>query len=565
MKQFLKENFGGLGSFAEIFDHGRKTSKKQDKEDQKVYDKTNVIEIEATDADTFVTVGGVSAVESSAMSTNLDEQRAQVEEYMAMAETPEVDEAVDNIINDMVSVNDDEDAVSVNLEKVEGVSEATKEKIREEFRYIVGIMKFNEMAYDRCRDWYVTGRQAFQVIVNPKRPSLGILKLVMLDSRSIRKIKDVKQEKGADGVMSIKSVEEFFVYDPNVVSENQGSSRTFQSIKQRAKLSSDSVIYVDSGRKRLKNGLVPSYLHKAIKVLNSLVNVEDATVIYAITRAPEKRAFYLDVGSLAPKSAIAYLSQMESRFKTKLTFNQTNGKVEGEAASLGIVQDYWLPRKDGMNATEIGSVEGGSALSQMMEPVHYQLQKLYRALNLPKGRIEDGGGSVNFGGSDLGEITREEYRFGKFVGRLKRRYSSIFKQALKLQLILKNITTEDDWNEKIEHYISFDYSADNYIKEQQEVATLQDRYNALATIEPYVGNLISRDTVMRDILKMSDEQIKDEAKKIADEQKAGLYGIATETDEFGEITEKVTPALKRNDGGEDDRTQNPLKFSNDDF
>lgn len=549
MSKTLKENlFGGFGSFAQVFSH-KPVDSKETKEEQELLDRNEIIELEQDGSDTYVQVGGVVGHSLVGIETDLNFQRDQIDEYYTMSDAPEVDEAIDNIINDMVTVSDGEDPVSVNLDKVEGLSEETREKIRDEFRAILGMMGFFDRAYEKCRDWYVTGRQAIHMVVDAKRPKNGIQKLIQLDSRCIRKLREVQMERDPhSGVNRISNYEDFFFYDPNVITRKEGAQQHFRLQQQRLKIPINAVAYVDSGRKALDNGFVPSYLHKAIKVLNSLVSLEDATVIYAVTRAPEKRAFYLDVGSLSKKSAEEYMNTMMRKFQTKLTFNRSNGKIEGEGRNLGIVQDLWLPRREGSNSTEIGSVgESGNALSNMMEPVMYHLEKLYRALKLPKSRIQDGG-SINIGGSDLAEVSREEHRFGKYIDRLQRRYSNLFKQILKTQLILKGITTEDDWRAKIENSISFEFAADTFIKEQQEIEITNARMAALQTIEPYVGQVISVDTALRKILKMTDEEIADERKKIEEEKSSGLYPT-TLNEETGVETYAGSPLKFGQEGG----------------
>lgn len=549
MKKTITENiFGGFGNFAQVFGN-KSVDAKEAKEEQKLLDRNEIIELEHDGSDTYVQTGGVLSHSLAGIETDLNAQRDQIDEYYSMSDTPEVDEAIDNIINDMVTVSDGGDPVSVNLDKVEGISEATQEKIREEFRSILGMLDFLDRAYERCRDWYVTGRQAVHMVVDAKQPKNGIQKLIVLDPRCIRKFREVLQERDQrSGINRIKSYEEFFLYDPNVIIKRDGSTTHFKFQQQRLKIPTNAVAYVDSGRKPLDNGFVPSYLHKAIKILNSLVSLEDATVIYAVTRAPEKRAFYLDVGSLPKKSAEEYMNAMMRKFQTKMTFNRTNGKIEGEGQNLGIVQDLWLPRREGSNSTEIGTVgESGNALSNMMEPVMYHLEKLYRALKLPKSRISDGG-SINIGGSDLAEVSREEHRFGKYIDRLQRRYSKLFKQLLKTQLILKGITTEDDWNEKLENYILFDFAADTFIKEQQEIEIMNGRMAALQAVEPYVGRIISVDTALRTVLKMTDEEIANERKQIEKEKGEGLYPMVVD-DETGAQTFSGSPLKFGQEGG----------------
>lgn len=547
MKRNLRENvFGGFNNFAAIFS-ASEVNKQTRKDEEKLLQSTNIVSLENDGVDTIVNVGGNASYTNHSISADLTGQREKIDEYMALSQQPEVEEAIDNIINDMVTVTSDEDPVSVNLDKVE-IGDDLKEKIRDEFRVVLGLLDFYERGYDRIKNWYVTGRQAAHLIINDKNKGEGIQKITLLDSRAVRKMRTVNQERGADGLDRITSYEDFYLYDPNVLNTQSGAGRTFQIQKQALKIPIDAMVYVDSGEPQQIDGFVPSMLHNAIRAVNNLVTLEDATVIYAITRAPEKRAFYLDVGSLPKKSAEEYMNMMMGKFKTKVTYDRTTGKIDSGTQHMGIVQDYWMPRREGASATQIEPLQGGSALTQMMEPVMYHLEKVYRALKVPKGRIGDGGG-INIGGSDLAETSREEHRFGKFVNRLQRRYAGLLKDILRTQLILKNITTEEDWTRLFENHITFEFTADNFIKEQQESQTRTERYGAMAMVEPYVGRLISIETVQRDILKWSDEDIALEAKRIEDEQKAGKYPEAT-TGEDGEIVPPAGSPLKfGNDGG----------------
>ncbi|QJT71416.1 portal protein [Vibrio phage vB_VcorM_GR28A] len=541
----LTEALLGRGGFAELF-APKPTNKEEIKDEEKLLKADQMVEMEVGDADVIITAGGIGSSLDGQVSNGLNLQREMIDEYYGAAETPEVDEAVDIIINEMVSVDDNEDPVTVDLSDAEGLSESTVTKIQDAFKKLTTLMDFNDQAYDRCRDWYVAGRQGFHVVVNPKNTKAGIQKLVKLDPRCLRRVREVNRNMKGNGLQTINRISEYYLYDPNVVVRQEGQLRTdFSTTQNRIKFDEESIVYVDSGRKRLLDaGIVPSYIHKALKTLNSLINVEDATVIYAITRAPEKRAFLLDCGTLPTAAAKSYMQEMMSMFKTKMEFDVKTGKVSGEAQNLGIVQDLWLPRREGAAVTDISTIGGnGNTLSGMMEPVNYHQVKLYRALNIPRGRLEDSS-SINIGGSDLAETTREEHRFSLFRNRLQRRYSIIFTELLRRELVLTGVTTERDFREKILPFIKYDWRSDNFIREQQEIATLQDRYNALQTIEPYIGKIVSLETALKDVLKMTDEEIKQEREQIAKEQKEGLYGVPVETvgDEFSDDFEE-SPVL----------------------
>lgn len=552
--KLIRENlFGGFNNFAALFDTKAKVNKVTNKEEEKLMQQTDIVSLEDNGIDTILQMGGNASYSDHSASTDMSTQRDHINEYRSMARQPEVEEAIDHIINDMITTDDIEEPVVVNLDKVE-INDALKDKIREEFKTILGMMDFYDRGYDRVKSFYIDGRAAAHLVVNEKNKRQGIRKIVMLDSRAVRRMRKIHKERGQNGIDSITKVEDFFIYDPNVIRKLGGASRNFEVQQQALKIPLDVLAYVDSGETELEDGFVPGMLHSAMRPLNNLISLEDATVIYAITRAPEKRAFYLDVGSLPKKSAEEYMKMMMGMFKTKVTYDRETGKVDSGAQHMGIVQDYWMPRREGANATEIQTIEGGSALQSMMEPVQYHLEKVYRALKVPKGRISEGGGVVNIGGSDLAETSREEHRFGKYVNRLQRRYGNLFKDILRTQLILKNITTEQDWMNIFENNIKFDFTADNYIKELQENELLTNRFQTLQTVEPYVGKLMSVETAQRDILRWDDEKIALEKERIQKEDDEGIYTdiVEVEDGEGGKVEQeqRVSPLkFKETEGG----------------
>lgn len=490
--------------------------------EEKLLGNSTIVSLDSTQDGSVIVQGGINATNTYyGVQAQLVNVKMLVEEYLAMAEQGEIEEAVDIIINDVVTCREDESPVTVNLEQVE-LSDAVKQAITDEFRTVLQLLDFQETSYEKVKRWYVEGRQAFQVVVDEKNPRNGIQKLIQLDSRCIRPVTIIQKEV-RDGIEVIKSTTKKYYYNPN----NQRNTMTgasydnFQANSQELTYDQDSVVYVDSGLTPLQNGIVPGYLNKAVRPLNNLVTVEDATVIYAITRAPEKRAFYLDVGSLPKKSAEEYMKAMMNKFKTQVIYDRSTGKINTSSSMMGIVEDYWMPRRDGTNASSIETLQGGQQLGEM-DHVLYFLEKLYKSLKIPKSRIS-GDGQINIGGSDMGEITRDEYRFAKFCTRLRRRYSIILKEILRRQLVLRKIVTEEDWNTKLEGFIQFDYTADNYIKEQQENEMLSSRMGTLSVVEPYIGQLFSIEYAQRQILRMSEEDIALEQERIAQEKKDGKY------------------------------------------
>ncbi|AYP28313.1 putative portal vertex protein [Serratia phage vB_SmaA_3M] len=501
------------------------TSVKTNKQQEKLLARSTQVATDDAYEGTVVVEGGMNNATMNGVQSDLQSVKQMVEEYQSMAQQPEVEEAVDIIINDVITCDEDEQPVSVNLERVDGISEQTKEVISEEFKTIMRLMDFENTGYDKIKKWYVDGRQCYQVVVDDKNEKEGIKKIIMLDSRTVRPVMVIEKEM-RNNIEVITKVTKKYYYNPNNIKNaftgQVTTSNNFQPSSQELTFEEDAIVYVDSGIEPLANGIVPGFLNPAIRPLNNLVTTEDATVIYAITRAPEKRAFYLDVGQLGKKSAEEYMAMMMGKFKNNLSYNRQTGKVQGDTHLMGIAEDYWMPRREGQNATEISTIGGGDQLGQM-DHVNYFRGKLYGALKIPKSRLDDGGGNINIGGSDLGEITREENRFKKFCARLRRRYALIFLGMLRRQLIMKRIVSEDDWEEKIRGKISFDFASDNFVTEQQDNEILANRMSTMAIMEPYVGTMFSRQYIQKNILRMSEEEIKEQEKQIKEEKAAGVY------------------------------------------
>lgn len=529
--------FGFFGLYSKEVTSKTVTNDKAIKQDETLFSRTDVIAVDDLNDGSVIIQGGHVGANYNGINSELVTVKSMVEEYMGMAQQPEINKAVDIIINDIVTCEEDEDPVTVNLENVE-VGDGIKTKITEEFKHVLHLMDFNNTSYEKVRKWYVEGRQAFQVVVDPTRKRLGIQKVIMLDSRCVRPVTVLEKEM-RDGVEVIKAMERKYYFNPNNVrntfSGQVSSNSNFQPTQQELMFDEESIVYIDSGEEPLANGIVPSLLNPAIRPLNNLVTTEDATVIYAITRAPEKRAFYLDVGTLGKKSAEEYMAMMMGKFKNKLSFDRTTGKVANGTHLMSIAEDYWLPRREGANATEISTVGGGQQLGEMDHVVYFR-GKLYDALNIPSSRVSDEGGNINIGGSDLAEVTREEYRFSKFCNRCRRRYSKVFLELLRRQLILKNVVTQDDWLEKVLPHITFDFTTDNFIREQQENEILAGRMQTLGIVEPFIGSIFSIEYAQKTILRMSDEDIKEEQDRIAQEKKDGKYPEIEADEQVGDTS-----------------------------
>lgn len=537
--------FGGLFNNGNI--KTKDTSVKTNKQEEKLFDRSTVVAIDDANEGSVIVQGGVNSYNINNVEGELRSVKLIIEEYQSMAQQPEVEEAVDIIINDVVTCDQEESPVTLNLDNVdESVGEGIREKINDEFKNILNMMNFDDTAYEKIKSWYIDGRQAFHLVINEAEQAKGIQKIIKLDSRCIRPVTIIEREARRNGIEAIKSIKKQFYYNPNNIRNTYtGQMTTSGGIKpngQELMFDDGSIAYVDSGLEPLVSGVVPGFLNPAIRPLNNLVTCEDATVIYAITRAPEKRAFYLDVGTLPKKSAEEYMQMMMAKFKTNLSYDRSTGKVQTGTNLMGIAEDYWMPRREGQNATEIDTLGGGDQLGNM-DHVMYFLKKLYRALKIPSSRIDDGGGNINIGGSDLAEVTREEYRFAKFCTRLRRQYAQLFDVILRRQCILKKITTEDDWNELFQNKIRYEFTSDNFIKEQQENEILASRMQSLAVVEPYVGSLYSKKYVQKNILKMSEEDITDQDKEIEEEKKNGAYPSVPE----GESGSDVSPLKYRPD------------------
>lgn len=506
-------------------DSPKRTDVRKQKEEGRIYDGAMVVSLDDADGWSVVVTGGINNA-SSFTSVAADAQLTKniIEEYRSMAQQPEIVKAVDIIINETVTCEEQDDPITLDLDKVK-VSDAVKESVVNEFNNILNLMNFNDTAFEKMKKWYVDGRQAFHIVVDKKSPAKGIQKIILLDSRAVRPVKIVHKAV-RDGIDAIIGVENKFYYNPNLTvsstAPNTAGSNRITS-QQEILFDEESIAYIDSGEDPLLTGIVPGYLNPAIRPLNSLVTIEDASVIYAITRAPEKRAFYLDVGTMQKKSAEEYMRSMMDLFKTKMVYNRDNGKVETNKHLMGITEDYWLPRREGNNTTEISTVGGdGNFLGQITDTLQYFLGKLYESLKIPKTRINDEG-SINIGGSDLGEITRQELHFNRAKSRWRRRYTMLFKKMLKTQLILKNITTEEEWERLFNKYIRFEFTSDNFIVEQQQNEVMAGRLQSLSILEPYIGSMFSMEYAQKEVLRMTDQEIEEQKKKIEQEKKDGKY------------------------------------------
>lgn len=442
-------------------------------------------------------------------SGGIQDENQFIQTYRSLSLYPEVDMAIEDIVNDSIVMGTDRKPVKLDLEKT-SLSEAIKTKIYREYDEILRMFDFSNKAYEIFRRWYIDGRLYYHLIIDKENPRAGIKEARAVDPTKIKKVRNVNKKplnQGSISVPIITDIEEFFVYTDNDKKSNQYTGTT------GVKIAPDSIAYVHSGIVDTTTKKVVGYLQKAIRPVNMLRQIEDAVVIYRISRAPERRIFYIDVGNLPKQKAEQYLRELMNRYRNKLVYNQATGEVRDDRNHLHMLEDYWLPRREGGRGTEISTLAGGQNLGQM-DDVAYLQQKLFRALNVPLSRLETQNG-FNMGRS--AEITRDEVKFYKFIQRLRFKFCSIFTDVLRKQLILKGIISEDDWSD-ISEEINFIFNEDSYFAELRETEILKERLQLLAAVEPYVGKYFSTEYIRKNILKQDEEQMERINAQIESEQ-----------------------------------------------
>ena len=447
-----------------------------------------------------------------------------IKRYREMAIHPECDNAIEDVVNEAIVSDLYDSPVEVELSNL-NASDKLKEKIREEFKYIKELLDFDKKSHEIFRNWYIDGRLYYHKVIDLKKPQEGIKELRYIDPLKMKFVRQEKKKEKVGGVdlsrmnETSKSlypeVDEYFVYSPK---PNYPLGTISGSGSQKGvKIAKDTITYVTSGLVDRNKGSVLSYLHKAIKSLNQLRMIEDSLVIYRLSRAPERRIFYIDVGNLPKVKAEQYLRDVMSRYRNKLVYNADTGEVRDDRKYMSMLEDFWLPRREGGRGTEITTLPGGQNLGELSDIEYFQ-KKLYRALGVPESRIASDGG-FNLGRSS--EILRDELKFSKFVGRLRKRFANLFSDMLKTQLILKNIVTPEDWD-KISDHIQFDFLYDNQFAELKESEMMNDRLGTLATIEPYIGKYFSVEYVRRKVLRQTDAEILEIDEQIEKEIKDGI-------------------------------------------
>lgn len=437
--------------------------------------------------------------------------------YRKMSMEQELETAIDHIVNEAIVVDDNAQPVEINLDDVK-IPEGIKRKIRDEFKYILKLLNFSNMGHDIFRRWYIDGRIFYHVVIDEKAPKKGIQELRYIDPRRIRKVREIiKTPDQKTGIELIHQTKEYYLYNERgIIGANYSMG---------ARIAVDSVINVNSGLTDAQSGMVLSYLHKAIKPLNQLRMMEDASVIYRLSRAPERRIFYVDVGNLSTIKADQYLKDIVTKYRNKLVYDSTTGEVRDDRRHLSMLEDIWLPRRNG-TGTEVSTLPGGANLGEM-EDVDYFKNKLYKALGVPVGRLEPQDG-FNLGRST--EITRDELNFNKFISRLRNKFASLFDDAMRTQLVLKNICTSEEWR-IFKEDIFYDFRKDNNFSELKDAELLMNRLAVLTQLDPFVGRYFSNAWVKKNVLRFDDDAIS-EMQGEMDQENASA---PPQTDEMGNV------------------------------
>ena len=427
-----------------------------------------------------------------------------VRRYRDISQQPECDSAIEDIVNEGIVANEKDAAVAIELDRLM-MPEKIKTRIREEFDTVLQLLDFDTKGHDIFRRWYVDGRIFYHKVIDKNNPKKGIQELRYIDPKKIKKVKQVKKDlKKGSQIELIKNVQEYYMYNDKGL-----ASGTSQGIK----IAPDSITYVPSGLIDQNKGHVLSYLHKAIKPVNQLRMIEDSLVIYRVSRAPERRIFYIDVGNLPKIKAEQYLKDVMSRYRNKLTYDASTGEIRDDRNHMSMLEDFWLPRREGGRGTEITTLAGGSNLGEI-DDITYFKQKLFRSLNVPISRLEAESG-FSLGRST--EITRDELKFTKFVQRLRKKFTPVFTDILKTQLILKGVVTLEDWK-KISQHIQYDFLQDGHFAELKAAELMRDRIDMLGSIESYIGTFFSKNWVQKNVLNLTDHEIEDMQTQINKEE-----------------------------------------------
>jgi len=469
-----------------------------------------------------------------------------VNKYRAISFDPTIDMAIQEICNEAIVEDSDEKTVSIVLDDVEQ-PDRIKKTIQEEFDNVLNLLEFNRLSYELFRRWYVDGRLYYHVLVDENKPAKGILEVRYVDPRNIKKVREVKKEKDKKtGVTIEKVVNEYYMYSPSGFLKRTGSltgstmnsyGSSGSSSAEGVKIARDAVVYCTSGYQSLDSKLILSHLQKAIRPLNQLRSLEDSLVIYRISRAPERRIFYVDVGGLPKAKAEQYLSDIMTKFKNKVVYDSSTGEIRDDRKFMTMLEDFWLPRREGGRGTEITTLPGGQNLGDIDDVVYFQ-NNLYRSLNVPISRLQP---ETTFSLGRATEITRDEVKFGKFITRLRSKFSELFMKLLERQLILKGVCTTEDWTEW-KQQIDFDFAVDNYFEELKLAELNRDRVGLAREMEEYVGKYYSHEYMRRYVLQHSEEEMEEIDKQIAEEKTDERYVDPEELEQDEPEQEEPAPS-----------------------
>jgi len=444
--------------------------------------------------------------------------------YRQMSLYPECDSAIEDIVNEAIVSDTHDKPIEIELSNL-NASDGIKKKIREEFAYVCELLDFDKKAHEIFRNWYIDGKLYYNKVIDQKNPNAGIQELRYIDASKMRYIRQMKKPKN-NGQQSLArqgaasydfpEIEEYFMYTPQA--PNTPYTTSGGNAAKGIRLTRDSITYCTSGLVDRNKGSTLSWLHKAIKPLNQLMMIEDSLVIYRLSRAPERRIFYIDVGNLPKVKAEQYLRDVMMRYRNKLVYDANTGEMRDDKKFMSMMEDFWLPRREGGRGTEITTLPGGQNLGEITD-INYFQKKLYRSLNVPETRVAGGDAGFSLGRSS--EILRDEVKFSKFVGRMRKRFTHLFSDILRTQLLLKNIITPEDWEIMSDH-IQYDFLYDNHFAELKDSELLQERLNLAVSAEPYVGKYYSADYIRRKVLRQTDQEIIDQDKQIEKEIKEGI-------------------------------------------
>jgi hypothetical protein len=464
------------------------------------------------------------------MEANAKNEAELVTKYRNMEMHPEVQKAIDDIVNESIVVDDVNSVVEVNLDNVK-LSDNIKKRITEEFNLALELLDFSNKGYDIFQRFYVDGRLRFHAVIDESNVKAGIKELRYVDPRKLRKVREIANKKDVETQAITKQTKnEYYIYSDKGFNSSMPGTANYNTDIKGIKIAKDSIVEVTSGILNENNTIVLSHMHKAIKPLNQLKMLEDAVVIYRISRAPERRIFYIDVGNLPKIKAEQYLREMMVKHKNRLVYDATTGEVRDDRKHMTMLEDFWLPRREGGKGTEITTLAGGQNLGEMEDVIYFQ-KALYRSLNVPLTRME---AETGFSLGRASEISRDELKFNKFIKRLRARFSILFDEILEKQLVLKNVMTIEEWQE-IKNKIRYDFQEDNHFSELKDGEVLRERLQSLDAIQNYVGDYYSKEWVRKNILRMSDDDIEEMKKQIETEK-------TEEPDEDPEEEQQQPPA-----------------------